>query len=65
MVRSTVSLPFKPYFSFLVHAVHYLNLGLIIGLSLAGALLLLTVILLIVFRDRLCGGESDGDEKDD
>ncbi len=44
---------------FLVQPVNYLNIGLIVGLSLAGLALLITVILLIVFRHRLCGGETE------
>ncbi len=48
--------------AFLVPTVHHLNIGLIVGLTLAGAALLITAILLIVFRNRLCGNAVDDDE---
>ncbi len=49
----------------LVQTVHHLNIGLIVGLTLAGAALLLTAILLIVFRNRLRGVEMDDDDEND
>ncbi len=52
---------------FLVQTVHHLNIGLIVGPSLAGAALLIAAILLIVFRNRLRGCEmyDDDDYEDD
>ncbi len=49
----------------LVQTVHHLNIGRIVWLTLAGAALLITSILLIVFRNRLRGGEMDDDDEDD
>ncbi len=49
----------------LVQTVNRLNIGLIVGLTLAGAALLITAILLIVFRNRLCGRDVDDDDDDD
>ncbi len=49
---------------FLVQSVYYLNIGLIVGLTLAAVALLITAILLIVYRHRLCGGETDDDDGD-
>ncbi len=49
----------------LVQTVHHLNIGLIVGLTLAGAALLITAILLIVFRNRLCGCDVDDYDDDD
>ncbi len=49
---------------FLVQTVHDLNIGLIVGLTLAGAALLITAVLLIVFRNRLCGNAADDDESE-
>ncbi len=50
---------------FLVQSVYYLNIGLIFGLTLAGLALLITAILLIVYRHRLCGGETEDVDDDD
>ncbi len=49
----------------LVQTTHHLNIGLIVGLTLAGAALLITSILLIVFRNRLRGVEMDDDDEND
>ncbi len=49
----------------LAQTVHDLNIGLIVGLTLAGAALLITAIFLIVFRNRLCGYDVDDDDDDD
>ncbi len=49
----------------LAQTVHHLNIGLIVGLTLAGAALLITAILLIVFRNRLRGCDVDADDDDD
>ncbi len=49
----------------LVQTVHHLNICLIVGLTLAGAALLITAILLIVFRNRLRGCDVDDDDKAD
>ncbi len=50
---------------FLVQTIHDLNIGLIVGLTLAGAAVLITAILLIVFRNRLCEEASSDDDEDD
>ncbi len=48
-----------PYSAILDQNFYYLNIGLIVGLSLAGLALLITAILLIVFRHRLCGDKTE------